>query len=151
MTAPARTPEQRKQDSLHRLKHDVDAWVATADGGTPYMIPLSFLWDSGTLVISTPASSPTSRNLIATGKVRVGVGPTRDLVLIEGTATAMSEAEVTSALGDGFAAKAGFDPRELETPYQYLRLRPVRLLAWREANELEGRELMRSGEWLVAG
>jgi hypothetical protein len=115
------------------------------------MIPLSFLWDSGTLVISTPASSPTSRNLIATGKVRVGVGPTRDLILIESTATAMSEAEVTPALGDGFAAKAGFDPRELETPYQYFRLRPVRLLAWREANELEGRELMRSGEWLVAG
>ena len=70
MTAPARAPEQRKQDSLRRLEHDVDAWVATADGGTPHMIPLSFLWDSGTLVISTPASSPTSRNLIATGKVR---------------------------------------------------------------------------------
>ena len=27
--APARTLRQRQQDTLHRLEHDVDAWVAT--------------------------------------------------------------------------------------------------------------------------
>jgi hypothetical protein len=31
MTPPPRTPHQRKQDTLNRLGHDVDAWVATAD------------------------------------------------------------------------------------------------------------------------
>jgi hypothetical protein len=45
-------------------------------------VPLSFLWDGVTLLISVPSSSPTSRNLHATGKVRIGIGPTRDLVLI---------------------------------------------------------------------
>jgi hypothetical protein len=51
---------------------------------------------------------------------------------------------------DLFAAKTGFDPRRLATPYLYFRVRPRRIQAWREANELDGRELMRDGEWLVA-
>jgi len=31
----------------------------------------------------------------------------------------------------------------------YLVLRPVRVQAWREADEMTGRTLMRDGEWLV--
>jgi Pyridoxamine 5'-phosphate oxidase len=151
MTPPPRTPHQRKQDTLNRLGHDVDAWVATADGGsgTPYLVPLSFLWDGTTLLIATPSSSPTSRNLQATGKVRIGVGPTRDLVLIEGTAAAIAAAELPGEVGDAFAAKTGFDPRQLTSSYTYFRIHPRRLQAWREANELEDRELMRGGQWLV--
>jgi len=152
MTPPPRTPQQRKQDTLDRLQHDVDAWVATADpgGGTPYLVPLSFLWDGETLLVATPSSSPTSRNLQATGKVRLGVGPTRDLVLIEGTvAASLAAGEVPDQVGDAFAAKAGFDPRQL-SGYLYFRIHPQRLQAWREANELEGRDLMRDGRWLVA-
>jgi hypothetical protein len=86
MTTPPHTKQQRKQDALDRLEHEVDEWVATADGqsGTPYLVPLSFLWDSAILLLSTPSSSPTSRNLLATGRVRIGIGPTRDLVLVEG-------------------------------------------------------------------
>jgi hypothetical protein len=151
MTAPARPPAERKRDALRRLEHDVDAWVATADpaGGIPYLIPLSFLWDGTTLVIATPAASPTSRNLQATGRARLGIGPTRDVVLIEGTVRTLAAAEVTDELGDAFAARTGFDPRELTPPYLYFRVEPQRVQAWREANELEGRELMRAGRWLV--
>jgi hypothetical protein len=125
--------------------------VATADGesGVPYLVPLSFLWDGVTLLISTPASSPTSRNLQATGKVRLGIGPTRDLVLIEGTARALAATEVPDEVGDAFAVKTGFDPRQRTSPYLFFRIHPQRIQAWREANELEGRELMRSGHWIV--
>jgi Pyridoxamine 5'-phosphate oxidase len=103
---------------MHRLEHDVDAWVATADpaGGTPYLVPLSFLWDGATLLIATPASSPTSRNLQATGRVRLGVGPTRDLVLIEGIAQPLPVADLPAEVGDAFAAKAGFDPASSPPP-----------------------------------
>ena len=152
MTPLARTPRQRKQDTLDRLERDVDAWVASADpvSGTPYLVPLSFLWDGTTLLVATPAASPTSRNLQATGKVRLGVGPTRDLVLVEGTVEALPAGEVPGGVGDAFAAKAGFDPRELSTPYLYFRVTPRRVQAWREVNELEGRDLMRGGRWVVA-
>jgi hypothetical protein len=144
---PPRSREQRKRDALERLEHDVDAWVATADveGGAPYLVPLSFLWDGGALLVATPATSPTGRNLQATGKARLGIGATRDVVLIEGTVDSL--AEIPQEVGDSFAAKTGFDPRSLDG-YVYFRVRPQRLQAWREENELKGRDLMRAGEWL---
>ena len=152
MTPPARTLGQRTEDALSRLEQDVDLWVATADPttGTPYLIPLSFLWDDGSLLIATPAVSPTSRNLQATGRVRLGIGPTRDLVLIDGRADMLADGELPAVTGDRFASHTGFDPRLLvDDDYRFFRIRPHRIKAWREANELAGRELMRDGRWLV--
>ncbi|WP_298566519.1 pyridoxamine 5'-phosphate oxidase family protein [Streptomyces luteogriseus] len=149
-SAPVRSAEQRKRDTLHRLDHDVDAWVATADGasGMPYLVPLSFLWNGSYLLFATPASSPTGRNLAASGRARVGIGPTRDVVLIEGTVETVQPGELTEQDAELFAAKTGFDPRRLATPYLYFRVVPQRVQAWREADELDGRELMRDGRWL---
>jgi hypothetical protein len=146
MNPPARTPEERKKDTLRRLEHDEDAWVATAGDGGPHLVPLSFLWDGDTLLLATPASSPTGRNLRDTGWVRLAIGPTRDVVMVEGAAEVL--ARVTDELGDAFAARTGFEPRRL-TGYAYYRVRPVRIQAWREANEIAGRDLMRDGRWLV--
>jgi hypothetical protein len=144
-----RTPEERKRDTLDRLTNDVDAWVATAGEGTPHLVPLSFLWDGSTLLFSTPTASATMRNLRSTGKVRVGIGPTRDLILIEGTAEGTPAADLAADLGTAFAEKTGFDPRELTTPYTYFRVRPHLIQAWREVDELTGRTLMRDGVWII--
>ncbi|MGW6141258.1 pyridoxamine 5'-phosphate oxidase family protein [Streptomyces sp. NPDC055140] len=147
---PARTAKQRKQDTLDRLERDEDVWVATADreNATPYLVPLSFLWDGATLLLATPAASPTGRNLRATGRARLGVGPTRDVVMIEGTAQTLTAAELPGDIGDAFAERTGFDPRKLTSEYLYFRVTPQRVQAWREANELAGRDLMREGEWI---
>ncbi|MGW6153371.1 pyridoxamine 5'-phosphate oxidase family protein [Streptomyces sp. NPDC055144] len=147
---PARTAKQRKQDTLDRLERDEDVWVATADreNATPYLVPLSFLWDGATLLLATPAASPTGRNLRATGRARLGVGPTRDVVMIEGTAQTLTAAELPGDVGDAFAERTGFDPRKLTSEYLYFRVTPQRVQAWREANELAGRDLMREGEWI---
>ncbi|MET8782207.1 MULTISPECIES: pyridoxamine 5'-phosphate oxidase family protein [unclassified Streptomyces] len=151
MNPPARSARQRTHDTLHRLEHDVDAWIATADPaeGGPYLVPLSYLWDGGTLLVATPAESPTGRNLFTTGTVRLGIGPTRDVVMIDGAVQALEPAELSEGAGDSFAAKTGFDPRRLSTVYRYFRITPRRVQAWREANELSGRDLMRDGEWLA--
>ena len=150
-TPPPRSGGQRRHDVLRRLGQDVDAWVSTADprDGTPWLVPLSFLWDGAALFVSTPTASPTGRNLRAAGRVRLGIGETRDVVLIEGIVQVLETAQITTELGDAFAEKTGFDPRELSTPYSWFRITPRRLQAWREVNELEGRDLMREGEWLV--
>jgi hypothetical protein len=37
----------------------------------------------------------------------------------------------------------------LDTPYRWFRISPRRIQAWREANELAGRELMRDDRWLI--
>lgn len=150
MNPPARTLEQRTKDTRYRLEHDIDAWVATADaaGGSPYLIPLSFLWDGATLLVATPLPSPTGGNLRAGGKVRIGIGPTRDVVLIDGVVReTVPAADIPGDVGDAFATKTGFDPREFNS-YAYFRIQPRRIQAWREVNELSGRDLMRDGRWL---
>ncbi|MFE2297265.1 pyridoxamine 5'-phosphate oxidase family protein [Streptomyces sp. NPDC059445] len=152
MNPPVRTRKQRKQDTLDRLETDVDVWVSTADGagGTPYLVPLSYLWDGTTVLLATPAASPTGRNLRAAGTVRLGLGPTRDVVMIDGTVRTMEAGELPEGAGDAFAARTGFDPRGLDTHYLYFSVTPVRVQAWREADELSGRDLMRDGAWLPA-
>ncbi|MEU9445152.1 pyridoxamine 5'-phosphate oxidase family protein [Streptomyces sp. NPDC048304] len=149
---PARTPAERKKDTLHRLENDVDVWVATAgpDGAEPYLVPLSFVWDGATLLIATPADSPTGRNLLATGRTRLGLGPTRDVVMIEGTVQSVTPEDLPEEDAEVFAGKTGFDPRRLSARYLYFRILPQRVQAWREENELKGRELMRDGRWLPA-
>ncbi|MGZ4720968.1 MAG: pyridoxamine 5'-phosphate oxidase family protein [Oryzihumus sp.] len=149
-TPPARSTDERVRDTIARLEQDVDAWVSTADpgDGTPYLVPLSFLWDGQSLLVSTPTASPTGRNLADTGRTRVALGTTRDVVMLEGAVVALGTGDVSEELGNRFAARTGFDPRELTADYTYFRVTPRRVQAWREENELRGRELMRDGQWL---
>lgn len=148
MPPEARPRSQRKLDVLARLRSDVDLWVASADeAGGAYLIPLSYYWDDSTLTIATPRSSRTAVNLVRAGWARVALGPTRDVVIIEGPVEAIPIG-VDSSLEDAHAQATGFDPRTLAAEYVYLRITPHQIQAWREANEVEGRQLMRRGEWL---
>jgi hypothetical protein len=149
MAEPPRTTEQRKEDTLARLRDDVDLWVASADDVcAAYLVPLSYHWDGESLVVATPRSSRTARNLIRSRWARVALGPTRDVVIIEGPVDEL-ETGADVALEDAHAASTGFDPRTLATDYVYLRITPRAIQAWREANELPGRWLMREGAWLA--
>jgi hypothetical protein len=139
MTVPPRSTAQRVTDTLHRLEHDVDAWVATASpDGEPCMVPLSFLWDGSALLFSTLDSNPTARNLAANGQARVAVGPTRDVVLIECAVEAVPVADLAPGVVEAFAVKTGFRPGPR---YVYLRMTPLWVQAWREVNELAERDL----------
>ena len=146
MTAEARPLEVRKQDVLNRLEKDVDAWVSTASlDGTPYLMPLSFLWNDGTLLLSTARTNPTARNLLANPVVQLTLGEVRDVIHVAGTVAVV---EVSEAEGEAFAAKAGFDPRPLAN-YPFFRVTPTKIQAWREVNELKDRVLLDNGIWLV--
>ena len=144
-----RPRSQRKTDVLAKLQTDVDLWVASADEtGGAYLVPLSFYWDGSTLTIATPRASPTGKNLVRAGWARVALGPTRDVVIIEGPVEAIPIG-TDAQLEDGHAQATGFDPRTLTDEYVYLRITPHEIQAWREANELAGRQLMHKGEWLA--
>ena len=150
MTAPPPRPlEQRKQDTLARLSRDVDAWVATADrDANAYLVPLSFLWDGAVFTVTTPESSRTGRNLRSSGRARLAIGPTRDVVLVDGIVEAFTLETVPADLARAYAEKL-WDPREETDRYAYFRITPRRIQAWREENELAGRDLMRDGRWLA--
>jgi hypothetical protein len=150
MSAGPRSRGQRRRDTEQRLTRDVDVWVASASpDGAPYLVPLSFDWDGAALLVATPPDSPTGRNLAATRTVRLGLGPTRDVSMIDGDVEVLEIDALPQDQGDRFAARTGFDPRELATPYRWFRIRPQRIQAWREVDELPGRELMRDGRWLA--
>jgi hypothetical protein len=121
---------------------------ASADGA-PYLVPLSFDWDGGALLVATPTDSPTGRNLAATRTAQLGLGHTRDVSVINGEVEVLEIDALPQGRGDRFAARTGFDPRAEAAPYSWFRVSPRRIQAWREVNELEGRELMRDGRWLV--
>ncbi|WP_327246402.1 pyridoxamine 5'-phosphate oxidase family protein [Streptomyces sp. NBC_01320] len=146
---PARSREQRKQDVLDRFEKDEDAWVATSStDGVPTLVPLSFVWDDGTLLMATRRTNPTARNVTPAGQARISLGHTRDVVLVEAAVEVVEGAELSVESGDAFATKLNWDPRG-RTSWVYLRFTPFAVRAWREENELAERELMSEGTWLI--
>ncbi|WDT91595.1 pyridoxamine 5'-phosphate oxidase family protein [Streptomyces sp. SCSIO-PteL053] len=146
-----RSREQRKQDVLEHLRQSEDAWVATASpDGDPTLVPLSFLWEegAGTLLMATRRTNPTAVNVTPGGAIRVTLGHTRDVVLIEGEARTVEVMDLPPATRDTFAAKLrGWRPQGPR--YVFLRVVPHTLRAWREENELADRDLMLAGTWLT--
>jgi hypothetical protein len=140
----------RKADSLAMLQtENIDVWVATASaGGAPYLVPVSLAWVDERAVIAVPESSVTARNLAASGEARLAVGPTRDVVMIDALVEKQVDVAADDTLWSAYTAQADWDPRDA-AGYVFCVLRPVRLQAWREVNEMARRTLMRDGTWLV--
>lgn len=87
--------------------------------------------------------------MAASGTVRLCFGSTRDVVHVEGDVTAFRAEELPDGVGDGFAAKDGWDPRTDPERYDFYRVEPRQLRAWGTVAELKGRLLMKRGRWLV--
>ena len=151
MTADeARSRTQRKADTLAMLTAPAaDVWVASASEAGAYLVPLSLAWLDERVVLAVDASSRTARNIVDRGTARLGAGHTRDVVMIDAVLERAVPAAEAGAIADGYAAQSDWDPRQAPGDYHYLVLRPTRILAWRESNELAGRLLMRDGAWLA--
>ncbi len=116
----------------------------------PYLVPVSLAWIDERAVVAVEVDSRTARNIAAHPVTRLGVGPTRDVVIIDAVLEAtISQDDDPLGLADRYAAQSDWDPRNAGGHYVYLVLRPVVIQAWREANELPGRTLMRGGEWVI--
>ena len=151
-----RTREQRRADTLAKLSAPaVDVWVATAavDAGghaSCHLVPLSLGWIDERVVLATETGSVTARNIISQGGARLGLGPTRDVVMIDAELEQVYGLdEVPADLAWRYAEQADWDPRESGDQMRFLVLRPQRIQAWREVNELPGRALMRDGAWIT--
>jgi hypothetical protein len=149
--AEPRTGAQRKADALEKLRAiGADVWVATANAaGKAFLVPLSYAWDGEHVILATVPTFATAKNIVASGRARLGFGPTRDVVMMDAVLARAATADEIPALADRYAEQSGWDPRREPDPYLFLFMRPVRIQAWREANELEGKWLMRDGEWLA--
>ena len=146
MAAP-RSLAQRLADTRARLNDDVDLWIASAHGDLPWLVPISFVWWEGEIWIASMGGARTQRNLSASPVVRLAVGELRDVVIIDGRAEVDEMGRTPKQVIERYAEKhGGSDPSSWADIL--IRVRPTKVQAWREENELEGRHLMRDGHWL---
>ena len=148
--APPRDRQTRKVDTLAMLTTSaIDVWVATASAaGVSHLVPLSLGWVRERVVIAVESSSLTARNIVSSGRARLALGHTRDVVMIDVALERSVDVAADDALAEAYVAQADWDPRR-SAAYEFLVLRPERVQAWRESNEISDRDLMRNGRWLV--
>ena len=146
-----RTVEQRKADTRAALDAQRDLWLATADSsGKPHLIAVSAWWDGNHVIIATTAASRSARNLEANRIARLALGAPDDVIVIDAVvADRVKVHDADAKLAAGFAAAVGWDPRDINSDWVFLRLTPTRIQAYRGYDELEGRDVMLRGRWLA--
>lgn len=81
-----------------------------------------------------------------TGRSRLGLGPTRDVVVVDAVLEAtVPVLEAEAGLIDAYAAQADGDPRAAGPSYVFLVLRPGRIQAWREVARWPGARCCATG------
>lgn len=145
-----RSTAQRKSDAIEKLRKDQDVWVATADDhGIAHLVPLSLCWHDGMVVVAVEASSRTARNASASGRARLALGPTRDVVMIDAQASVVARQDAGLAIVGSYRERTGWEPGSDGGDWVYVLLRPTRIQVWREVDEIAGRTVMADRTWLA--
>jgi len=150
MADAVRTAAERKADTITRLERDADVWVATASASRPHLVPLSLAWDGAHVILATPAKSPTARNAAASGEIRLALGTSRDVTIIEAAAEVVLSADAPEPIAQCYATRTGWDPRKEDVPHVYLIAAPRTMRAWNSLAEISGRTIMHDGQWTPA-
>lgn len=149
MTEP-RTTAQRAADTRHLLETAQPGWLSTADPrGRAHLIACTAWWHDGEVVITTVATTRTARNLEATRHARLALGTTDDATLLDLEVIDLTPVgDASEEIAGGFAAAAGWDPREIGPEWSFVRFQPTRIQAYRGYDEVGGSEVFRRGRWL---
>jgi general stress protein 26 len=139
---------ERRAAALEHLRSNANLWLATAsDGRGPHLIPVSYWWDGTCLTTATFENSRTLKNVRAQPRVRVSIGTTGDVLIVDAIATIVAVTDLDPATAERYAQAAGNDPRSAPG-FTYIQLGPERMLVWRGPAEFAGRTVMRHGVWL---
>ena len=147
-----RSLEQRKSDALAKLTaNGENVWVASASPtGAVHLVPMSHTWNGSQVVLATEPTSVTVANATANKRIRLALGETRDVVIIDAALVAATpKAEATAKLAEAYAAQAGWSPQKESDDYVYLVLEPELIQVWKESEDLAGRTVMRDGAWVT--
>jgi hypothetical protein len=145
--ASPRPAERRIADAQRTLRGERHLWLATAAEGTPHLVPLAYVWTGDELVCVTKEANRSVRNVATSGRARAAVGTARDVVLVDATVTVAAPSAVDPAVAAYFD-RLPLNPARVPGVV-VLRLRPYRILAWRELSEMPDRVLMTDGRWLT--
>ena len=121
-------------------------WLSTGNSSGPHLIPVGFIWNGRQIIMATRERSVTTSNIRANGVARVAIGEPDNVVIIDGTVSILSIADIGPEI---VGALAGLRNSDKVLPERVcLRLDPSRILVWNGFHEYENRTIMRAGRWL---
>jgi hypothetical protein len=147
-----RSPESRKEYVVALLSaHHPQCWVATASrSGDPHLVPLSFAWREGRVIICSGEGFRLTKDLVEGSGASLAIGDTRDVVLIRASVEASWPAgEQPPEVSKRFATQADWDPSRLGKAFRYFLLKPERIDVWRQPDEMADRTIMRCHAWVI--
>jgi hypothetical protein len=114
-----------------------------------HLVPLSLCWHDGMVVVAVEASSRTARNAAASRQVRLALGPTRDVVMINARASVVTRQDAGPAITGAYRERTGWEPGSDGGDWVYVLLEPTKIQVWRDVEEIAGRTVMADGMWLA--
>src|SRR5919109_2776846 len=135
MTA-LRTIDERKREVMAVLDGQGHMWLATSREGRPHVIGVSAWWDGTDLVLATVGTSRTARNLRDARSGTLVAGTPDDAVVIDVELIESMPARDNDEVATGFSSTMGWDPRDVGEGWEFFRLRPTRIQAFRGYDEI---------------
>jgi hypothetical protein len=118
-----------------RLTASRNYWVCTTRAdGRPHAMPVWGLWLDGAVLFSTDPDSVKGRNLAARPDVVVHLESGDETVVVEGRGERIAGTDLPESFVDDYDAKYGHRLDPSNPAFAFYRLRPARVLAWRESD-----------------
>jgi hypothetical protein len=110
-------------------------WVSTTrPDGRPHAMPVWGLWLDGTLIFSTDPASVKGRNIATQPAVIVHLESGDDVVIVEGRAEQMADADLPADFVDDYERKYDYRVNPADPAVGFYLVRPQRILAWVEVD-----------------
>jgi PPOX class probable F420-dependent enzyme len=120
---------------LERLTAARNYWVVTTRAdGRPHAMPVWGLWLDDAVLFSTDPESIKGRNLAARPDVVIHLESGDETVVVEGRAERVAGADLPGEFVDAYDAKYGHRVDTSNPAFGFYRVRPDRVLAWRETD-----------------
>jgi hypothetical protein len=118
---------------VERLTAARNYWIVTTrGGGHPHAMPVWGLWLEDAVLFSTDPESVKARNLADRPDLVIHLESGDEVVVVEGRAERVAGADLPGGFVDAYDAKYGHRVDTSNPMFGFYRVRPQRVLAWRE-------------------
>jgi pyridoxine/pyridoxamine 5'-phosphate oxidase len=119
--------------AAERLTASRNYWIGTTRAdGRPHAMPVWGLWLDEAIYFSTDPDSWKARNIAARPDAVIHLESGEEMVVAEGRIDRVAGAELAGSFVAAYQAKYGHEVDTANPSFGFYRMRPSRVLAWRE-------------------
>jgi hypothetical protein len=117
-----------------RLTHARNYWICSArPDGRPHAAPVWGVWIDDSLIFGVEPTSRKARNLQSRAEVVVHLESGDEVVIVEGKAVPLKDADLRARMSADYALKYGLDvTADASADALYLRVEPEQVMGWLE-------------------